>query len=396
LSYTAYYYSSNDCSGTPIATNVIPLTCSPYSGGVSQYKSGTCQTGQYVAPPNTLTSTEFSYSSTCAFNGGINVSYAGFPVNTCNVQGSGSGSTKYTCSATNVTFFSYTTQDCSGIPSFTGEQLLGVCIPGSSSGSSIYSCSGNAQPSPSASPTPSPSPGSSLSPTPTPSLSTGASPSTTPTFLPSTTPINSRITSQYTQVSDCGYISYKFTAGDYFPYACFSTDPILAPIMSILIYNQFLGSVSIRQMGFPLGSTILNKSAYAIKTTDGLNSITSSNEWISLGNITCTTNDNPSGICGLQFSSTRDFKVWLTVYRFSEVIANDSYSQNTSPSIIGTAAGGAFFLILILGALHAFRIIKVPCFNICCDRRALNQKAITTYPVVVTGGGKGSIQGAGV
>ena len=56
-------------------------------------------------------------------------------------------------------------------------------------------------------------------------------------------------------------------------------------------------------------------------------------------------------------------------------------------TIIGIAGGGFFFILLLCCALHAFRLIKVPCFNVCFDRRPLNLKAITTYPVIVTGQG---------
>jgi hypothetical protein len=66
---------------------------------------------------------------------------------------------------------------------------------------------------------------------------------------------------------------------------------------------------------------------------------------------------------------------------------NDNDSKNTSYTIIGIAGGGFFFILLLCCALHAFRLIKVPCFNVCFDRRPLNLKAITTYPVIVTGQG---------
>lgn len=156
--------------------------------------------------------------------------------------------------------------------------------------------------------------------------------------------------------------------------------------MSILVYNPLGGIVNIKQKGLPKSSTSISDS-FDINTTIGLNSISSVDLWISLGNITCTTMDNPSGICSLLFDGSTDMTIWLSVYRFDEVSASNDAKANIS--VIGIAAGGGFLIILLLcGTLHSLRIIKVPCFNVCCDRRPMNQKAITAYPVVVGGAPK--------
>jgi hypothetical protein len=394
LSVKINSYAAIDCSGIPIS-NTIPLsTCNPVSGtGSQEYTSGRCRSGLFQAPANALIYESYSYSTTCAFNLGVNVSYNVYPLDSCLVQGAGSA--KYTCTGSTSSYSSYTSQDCTGTPTTYSGPPLGVCTPGSPSGSSYAYCSSPSSPSPSVSPSPTPSPslspGASASITPTPSLSTGASPSTTPSFRPSTTPINPRITNKYTLISGCGFVSRQVVAasGSYV-YACFFSNAKLSPIMSILVYNSLGGIVGIEQKGFPKGSVSLTD-AFVINTTTGLNAVLSTDLWISLGNITCTTSDNPSGICALSFASTTDITIWLSVYRYDEVTASNDAKSN--PAIIGIAAGGGFvFILLLCGALHALRILKIPCFNVCCDRRPVNQKSITSYPVTVAIGGPNVVQ----
>jgi hypothetical protein len=372
-SYLEYSYLTKDCSGKPSSSSsrrFLPQ-CEQSEVDNTQYVRKSCRNGQYVAPANSFVTEKFQYSPVCNYNYDTDsVSFLIYLLNKC--ISLGETSVIYSCSSTDVITTLYDSPDCSENPSYPSMQTLGTCMPGTYyESSSILYCSGQTGPVPSTAPSSLPPP----SHTPSASLSKGSSPSTTPTFRATITPINSRLTSNYGligQANNCGFTARSLEAG-YYSLACFAVDAKSLPIMSILVYNPRQAVISIKQLGLAPGVTTVDN-AYDISLMSGLNSISSTSLWVRLGNISCTTSDNPSGICAIKFEGDKSFTFWLSIYRIDEVIANDGLFTITVA--VGGVIGGVFFLFLLLGTMHIFRIINVPCFS----WRNANKKKLTMTP----------------
>lgn len=380
-SYLEYSYLTKDCSGKPYSSSSklsLPQ-CEQSKDDNTQFIRKSCQYGQYVAPANSFVTEKFQSSAVCNYNKGLSVSFLVYLLNKC--ISLGETSVKYSCSSTDVITTLYDSPDCSENPSYPSMHTLEKCMPGTYSESSILYCRGQTGPVPSTDPSSLPSP----SHTPSASLSKGSSPSTTPTFRATITPINTRITSNYGligQANNCGFTARSLEAGSY-SLACFAVDAKSLPIMSILVYNPRQAVISLKQLGLSPGATTVDE-AFDISLMSGLNSISSSSLWVRLGNISCTTRDNPSGICVLKFESDKSFTIWLSIYRIDEVVANDGFSSINVA--IGGVIGGVFFLFLLLGTMHVLRIINVPCFR----WWNANKKKLTMTPESGTVDSKGT------
>jgi len=154
-------------------------------------------------------------------------------------------------------------------------------------------------------------------------------------------------------------------------------DAKYSPIMSILVFNPLNGLVTINQKGLTKGYKVFD-----ISLTTGVNAIQSTSTWVSLGNISCVSSENPTGYCFLFFKGTQNLTVWTSYYKLSSDVVSASNAQGNGGTLGGGIFGGFILLLLILAVLHSLRVINVPCFNSCCDNR-FRKRNLTMTPEVV-------------
>ena len=365
-----YTYANLECSGQPVSSINHSLGCVATStGGSYQF---TCQTGDFVPPSNSLVIQSFTNSRSCSsnlrrvFTQMGNVEYTVYPVDTCLTTTSGSSLTSCSSTAASISQFN-TNNACNGSPDVVTTAPVGVCNISAVNvaDSFIALCPG----------LPSPSPFTTASPTPSPSLSIGASPSSTSTFKASPTPVNPRL-SRYTLATNGGMVAYRARENVDDEDECI-IDAKYAPIMSILIFNPLNGLVTIKQKGMTKGYNVFD-----ISLTTGVNAIQSTSTWVSLGNISCVSSENPTGYCFLYFKGTQNLTVWTSYYKLSSEVVSASNAQGNGATLGGGIFGGFILLLLILAVLHTLRVINVPCFNSCCDNR-FRKRNLTMTPEVV-------------
>lgn len=350
-------YESSTCSGQVNKSDslYVPFGCS--SSGVLT----TCVSGKYTPWTNSYQKREDTYTQNCtevSKESPDNIYEHRLDV--CHTYVSGTSyKITYDSTTRNITKLSYSVKGCIGVPS--SISLVGAI--GCNDVDFLFPISyAVVSVAPSSSPAP-----------------IGATPSATPTFLPSSLPLPSL--SEYEEVRGCAYVAEPFSAiASFTTYACFiQTDTIKSKAMfSILVYNPLEGSVNVIQKGLlkkeDTSSTSLS-SAVDVTLTPNVNSVSSNDMWISLVNVSCAVNDNPSGHCVISFKGSEEYKLWITVY----VSKKDSTSDGGSV-IAGVVAGLSIVVIIVLVVLHTMKIISVPCFNCCCDNRAKNKKHLTMTP----------------
>jgi hypothetical protein len=368
--FIQYTFPNLICSGQPISSMNSTLGCVATTGsGSYQY---TCFTGDYNPPSNALVIKSFKNTQTCAESGVLkiftsvaNIYYTIYPIDMCLTTNT--GSSFVTCSSSLASIRQFDTNSlCDGTPDVVTTAPIGSCNLSSVNvaNSFIAECPGLA----------SPSPISTVTPTPSPSLSRGASPSTTPSFKATSTPLNPTL-SKYVLATNGGLTASRVKRSTTTEDDCI-IDAKFEPIMSILVYNPLNGIVNIKQKGMKRDFT-----TYDVNLTINVNTISSTALWIRLGNISCISNDNPTGYCVLSYRGTQNITVWTSYYKLSTEISARNASGGEG-SLGGGIVGGLILVLLVLAVLHSLRIINIPCFNSCCDNRA-KRKNLTSYPIAI-------------
>lgn len=368
--HVQYNFNNLDCSGQPISVLNSTYGCvSDIYGGSYLYS---CLSGEFEPPSNSLVIKTFQKSQTCESTTRPvstevgNVVYTVYPVDTCLKTSSGSSLTSCSSSVATITQFN-SNFECNGTPDVITTAPVGECNISSVNVADTFIalCPG----------LPSPSPITTVSPTPTPTLSRGASPSTTPSFFASPTPVNPSL-SRYSLVTTCELVAYRFKKDVTEEDDCI-IDAKYKPIMSILVYNPLNGLVTIKQRGLTKSNSVFD-----IALISGVNTRSSTATWVSLGNISCVTFDNPSGYCDISFRGSQNITVWTSYYKLTDTVSARNTNANGG-TLGGGIVGGLILVLLILAVLHSLRVINVPCFNSCCDNRSRG-KNLTMTPEVVT------------